>query len=127
MTLAEGEYLFIYNSNSITDKRTKSYTASLSDDVKINEHDIYKDPLTPTQIAEVADLLNVEISELYQEDGDHANAYSDAELLRILSKDPGKMKTPIILSTGKSFFVGSTYDLIQKNVQPFSDKKTHKH
>lgn len=125
MTVNEGEYLFIYNSNSINDKRTKSYVISL-DEVKVNERDIYKDPLTPTQIAEVAGMLNVAIKDLYNEDGDSAGAFTEDEILRILTKDPQKMKTPIILSKEKCFFVDSSYDLIKENVQEFANTENNK-
>lgn len=122
----EGEYLFIYNSNSITDRRAKSYISAM-DEVKVNQRDIYKDPLTPTQIAEVAQLLNVPIRELYSEDGDSSNAYSEDELVFMMAKKPEKLTTPIVLCHQNSFIVGSTYELIKENVQPYASEGHSRH
>lgn len=116
MMITEGEYLFIYNSNKLEDKTAKAYALSIKA-VSINERDIHKDHLTEQQIAEVAQLLQVEISELY--DAKELASYeklSDADLIKLLSNDPSKMKTPIILSKEKSFFVESSYELIKEQL-----------
>lgn len=112
----EGEYLFIYNSNMMEDKKARGYAITI-DHVKLNERDVHKDHLTPTQIAEIADMLNVPISDLYTESQSTSHEhYTDGELVRILSQDPSKLKTPIILSTNNSFIVGSSYELIKEQL-----------
>ncbi len=116
MKISEGEYLFIYNSNMIQDKTAKGYALSI-DHVKINEKDIHKDHLTPKQIVEIADSLNVAIKDLYRDRAATAyEQFTDEELIRVLSVDPSKMKTPIILSSDKSFIVGSSYELMKEQL-----------
>ena len=116
MRISEGEYLFIYNSNMIQDKTAKGYALSI-DHVKINEKDIHKDHLTPKQIVEIADQLDVSIKELYKDRAATAyEQFTDDELVRVLSMDPSKMKTPIILSSDHSFIVGSSYDLMKEQL-----------
>lgn len=116
MHISQGEYLFIYNSNMIQDKTAKGYILSVNH-VKINEKDIHKDHLTPKQIVEIADNLNVPIKELYKESAVSAyEQFTDDELIRVLSHDPSKMKTPIIISKDHSFIVGSSYELIKEEL-----------
>ncbi|WP_421871928.1 arsenate reductase family protein [Marinoscillum sp.] len=116
MQISEGEYLFIYNSNMIQDKTAKGYALSIKH-VKINEKDIHKDHLTPKQIAEIANHLDISIKELYREKSATAyEQFTDDELIRVLSIDPSKMKTPIIVSPKHSFIVGSSYELIKEEL-----------
>ncbi|MEQ8471673.1 MAG: hypothetical protein RIC35_10825 [Marinoscillum sp.] len=116
MMVSEGEYLFIYNSNMIQDKTARGYALSI-DHIKLNERDIHKDHLTPMQIAEIADMLKVSISDLYKQSQSSSHEhYTDDELVRILSYDPTKLKTPIILSPEVSFIVGSSYELIKEQL-----------
>jgi len=100
----------------IQDKTAKGYALSI-DHVKINEKDIHKDHLTPKQIVEIADQLDVSIKELYKDRAATAyEQFTDDELVRVLSMDPSKMKTPIILSSDHSFIVGSSYDLMKEQL-----------
>lgn len=115
MEVAEGEYLFLFNSNRIEDRVARGYAKAIQ---KVNERDIHKDHLTPRQIARVAEMLDVPISDLYQEKGGSTyEQFRDDELIRVLAYDPSKMKTPIILSKGNSFFVGSSYELIKEKIE----------
>lgn len=116
MMVKEGEYLFIYNSNMIQDKTARGYALSL-DHIKLNERDIHKDHLTPKQVAEIASQLDVPISELYRASQSSSyEQFTDDELIRVLSYDPTKMKTPIILSPNVSFIIGSSYELIKEQL-----------
>ncbi|MBR07791.1 MAG: hypothetical protein CMP48_08890 [Rickettsiales bacterium] len=116
MQINKGEYLFIYNSNMIQDKTAKGYILSI-DHVKINERDVHKDHLTPKQVVEIAQYLNIPIKELFKKSAVSAyEQYADDDLIQILSFDPSKMKTPIILSSEHSFIVGSSYELIKEEL-----------
>lgn len=116
MNTSNREYLFIYNSNMIQDKTAKGYILSVNH-VKINEKDIHKNHLTPKQIVDIANKLDVPIKELYKEKSVSAyEQYTDEDLIRVLSHDPSKMKTPIILSDEHSFIVGSSYELIKEEL-----------
>lgn len=115
--VADGEYLFLYNSNQIEDKKALGYVLAL-ETVAVNERDIHKDHLTPMQIAEIAEALDVSISDLYIDKLDSTfEQFTDDDLVRVLAKDPTKMKTPIILSTKTSFFVSSSYELIKEKLE----------
>lgn len=112
LELHSGEYLLIYKDGIHEDKKVKGYVHAM-DRIKVNEWDILNKPLSPTQIKEVATLIGVEVSKLY----DPANPnkpgdYGEDELVRILANDPMQMRTPIILSKEKSFIVDSPYDMV---------------
>lgn len=115
--ISEGEFVFIYNSNQLDDKRARGYAITI-DKLKINDIDIHKDHLTPKQIAQIAETLNVNIGELYRERSRSAyEQFSDEELIKVLAQDPSKMRTPIVLSKEASFFVGSSFELIKEKLE----------
>ena len=88
MQINKGEYLFIYNSNMIQDKTAKGYILSI-DHLKINERDVHKDHLTPKQVVEIAQYLNIPIKELFKKSAVSAyEQYADDDLIQILSFDP---------------------------------------
>ncbi|REE05718.1 hypothetical protein C7460_101236 [Marinoscillum furvescens DSM 4134] len=123
--LSEGEFLFIYNSNQLEDKRARGYAITI-DKLKINEIDIHKDHLTPKQIAEIADILDVSIGDLYREGSRSAyEQFTDEELIKVLAQDASKMRTPIVLSKEASFFVGSSFELIKEKLETYEIQEEH--
>lgn len=125
MELKEGEYLLIYKGKIHEDKQTRGYAVAI-ERVKINEWDILKTPMTRLQVKEVADHLGVPVSKLYDpSDPSEPGDYSEDELLKILAHDPMQMKTPIILSKEKSFFVDSPYDMVYEKLATREVKASH--
>jgi len=111
MMIKDEEILFLYNSNRIEDRASLGYALSLDN---LNERDVHKDHLTPKQVAETAELLDLTIADLYFKGKHEAERYSDDELIQLLANDPSKMKTPIVLKKDNSFILSSSYDLIKE-------------
>lgn len=125
MDLREDEYLLLYKGDVYEDKQAHGYAIAI-ERVKINEWDIQKNPLTRLQVKEVADHLGVPVADLYDPaDSSNPGDYDEDELLKILSHDPSQMKTPIILSKEKSFFVASPYDLVYEKLATRQVKASH--
>lgn len=125
MELSEDEYLLLYKDGIHADKKLRGYALAL-DKIKINEWDILSRPLTKLQVKEVADILGVEVAELYDpSDPRSPGDYGDEELLKIIANDPMQMRTPIILSEGTSFIVKSPYDLVYDKLETGTVKREH--
>lgn len=125
MELSDDEFLLLYKGEIHEDKKARGYAIAI-ERVKINERDVLKNPLTPLQVKEVADHLGVEVAELYDPtDSNHPGDYSEGELIKIIAHDPMQMKTPIILSKNRSFFVDSPYDLVYEKLATREVKRSH--
>lgn len=122
MKAKDNEILLIYNSEKQQDRKTKGYATSV-EGYALNERDVIADPLTETQIAEIADDIGVPIVDLVDKNSDmylnelKAKSFSDEELIKLMSKNPELMKTAIAYVGAKAFFVGSAYDFVNKGLE----------
>ena len=113
--MKKNEIKFIYNSTKKNDREAYGYAVSL-DKHKINELDISKTKITPTQLAELAQKLNVPIIELfdknssYYRDNIEGKDLEEDDLLTILKGEPDSLKTPIMISAEKAVVLDSKYD-----------------
>lgn len=93
------ELQLIYNSAKNTDKQVFALLKSLKHYV-VNELDIQHNTMTPRRLAELAESLNVEISDLINQDSaefrQKFNALSHDEQLSRIQQDIELLKTPII-------------------------------
>lgn len=113
LALNSNEYLLIFNSKDLQDREAAGYLRTLRS-ISINEKDVSKDMLTETQLAEAANLLDVDVSELLTIDGSSNHDFSTNEIVKLLRNEPTLLKTPFILSKERSFFVDSPLNLIKE-------------
>ena len=109
----EQEYILIHNSNKLEDRQAIGYFRSKKD-IELNEKDIYYDMLTEKQILEIADKLDIDLSELLVSDLKGRENFSDEELLKLMANNPDNFKTPIVISKEKSYIVDSPLNLIKE-------------
>lgn len=113
--MKKNEIKFLYNSTKKNDREAYGYAVSLNKH-KINELDVSKTGITPTQLAELAQKLNVPIIELFDKNSSYYRdniADKDLEeddLLTILKGEPDSLKTPIMISADKAVFLESKFD-----------------
>lgn len=113
--MKKNEIKFLYNSLKKDDREAYGYAMSLRKH-KINELDISKTKLTPTQLAELAQKLNISIIELFDDKSSYyreniaGKDMEDEDLLTILNEEGSVLKTPIMVSTEKAVFLESKYD-----------------
>ncbi|MBS9523158.1 hypothetical protein KIH41_05240 [Litoribacter ruber] len=127
------EIKFLYNSNKMGDRETLAYVKSLHQHV-INELDVYQNDMTPTQISELANKLEVRIIDLF----DRESAYfreqiegkdvQEKDLLNILQKEKECLNTPILISKHVSKMLDSSaetisLDMVFKNIPPSDETK----
>ncbi|ELR73190.1 hypothetical protein C900_05239 [Fulvivirga imtechensis AK7] len=117
MKAKENEILLIYNSEKYEDRKAKGYADTMKDHA-LNERDISKNNLTETQIAEIARDMNVDMSVLIDKNSDtylhhlKDKGFAEAELTKLMVKNPDLIKTPIAYIGSRAFFVGSAYDFV---------------
>jgi len=106
-----------YNSESVRAKKTLAYAKA--EGLPILEIDILKTPLTGTQIAELADKLNVEIKDLvnqehpsYKSHFEHHN-FSSEDWIKMIKQNPEIMKQPIALRGEITILVETPTDIIK--------------
>ncbi|MEX2593264.1 MAG: hypothetical protein WD426_10845 [Anditalea sp.] len=113
--MKKNEIKFLYNSQKKDDREAYGYISSL-DKHKINELDITKTSLTPTQLSELAIKLGVPIIRLFDEkssyyrDNIEGKDLEEADLLTVLKEEMHTLKTPIMISAEKAVFLESKYD-----------------
>lgn len=116
----DNEILLIYNSEKQQDRKTKGYADSLKNHA-LNERDVLSDNLTETQLAEMANDMHVEISELIDKNSEFymnqlkGKSFSDDQLTKLMVKNPELIRTPIAYLGSKAFFVGSSYDFVNQD------------
>jgi arsenate reductase-like glutaredoxin family protein len=123
LEVRKGELLFIYNTNKFTDKRAFGYVAALKTP-RIKERDIAHDPLTMQQIAGLALAMDIEIRDLldpdYSRDGaaksDLEGVEDREDLLQYMQKNPDSIKTPIIVTSERTYFVKSGYEFVKEDM-----------
>lgn len=102
--LDKNEIKFLYNTNNLEDKEAYGYVLTLHNH-KINELDVAKNDMTPTQFSELAKKMKVRIIDLfdkkssYFKDNIEGKDIEEDDLLDILVKEKSALKTPIIISS----------------------------
>src|SRR5690606_31775501 len=113
--MKKNEIRFLYNSSKKDDREAYGYALSLNKH-KINELDITKNKLTSTQLAELAQKLNVPIIDLFDKrssffrDNVAGNDMGEEDLLTILKEETDCLKTPIMVYADKAVVLDSKYD-----------------
>lgn len=115
------ELRLIYNSAKNTDKQVFALLKSLKN-YAINELDIQHNTITPRRLAELAKSLNVEISELINQDSSEFKqkfkALSHDEQLSHIQQDIQLLKTPIVQKDSKdAYFVESPESLYSMDLE----------
>ncbi|WP_143960672.1 arsenate reductase family protein [Litoribacter populi] len=127
------EIKFLYNSNKLGDRETLAYVKSLHQHV-INELDIYQNELSPTQISELANKLDVRIIDLLDHNSEYfrenieGNDVEESDLLTIIQKERECLKTPILISKHVSKVLDSSaetisLDMVFKEIPPSDETK----
>ncbi|WP_163378761.1 arsenate reductase family protein [Cyclobacterium sp. SYSU L10401] len=105
--LGKNEIKFLYNSKKLEDKEAYAYALTLHKHV-INELDISKNDMTPTQVSELANKLNKRIIDLFDKDSEYfkdqiqGKNIVESDLLTLLIKEKSALKTPILISEEKA-------------------------
>lgn len=114
---SDRQITLFYNSKSIRAKQTLAYAKT--EGLLIQEINILREHLTGTQIAELADRLNMEIKELvnqkhpfYTSSFEHHD-FSDGDWIKMIRHNPEIMKQPIALRGELSILVETPTDIIK--------------
>jgi arsenate reductase-like glutaredoxin family protein len=109
--------LIIYKGNSRSDKEGYGYASALKPHV--HDIDVTKEPLTSTQIKEIADKLGVEVEALVDKESDvykeeyTGMSFDASNWLNILSQKPALLRTPIIFDGEDGHIFESGRDVIK--------------
>ncbi len=101
--LEKNEVKFLYNGNNQGDKEAYAYMLTLHKH-KINELDVSKNDMTPTQFSELANKMKVRIIDLFDKKSDYfkqnieGKDIEERDLLDVLVKEKSALKTPIFIS-----------------------------
>ena len=131
--LADNEIKFLYNSNKMSDRETYAYISAAHEHV-INELDVYKNDMTPTQLTELAQKLNVRIIDLFDKNSEYfrenieGKDLQEEDLLTILGREKSALITPIAITKEGAKIIDSSaetinIDMIFKKANPDDDAK----
>lgn len=113
------EITLIFHSDKEDDKKTRAYVETI-EGFAIKTLDLKRENLTETQLAEIANKLDVSIGDLFdQAYADRVKIGSvkglrDQDALKLLAKDPILLATPIIIIGDHAYQFESSYDLIRE-------------
>lgn len=116
--LGKNEIKFLYNGDKLEDREAYAYVLTLHKHV-INELDVSKNDMTPTQILELAKKLNRNIIDLFDEKSDYFKAniqgkeIDETDLLTLLIKEKSALKTPLLISANGAKVVEYPRDTIK--------------
>lgn len=120
-----GELTLIYHSEKTDDKKARGYVESLRLRA-IKTLDLARDPITETQIAQLADKMNEPIENLIDPTYDERSNSKEnkaglkkmdsTELLTMIKHNPKLLFTPIVIIGGRAYKYGSAYHLIKDDM-----------
>jgi arsenate reductase-like glutaredoxin family protein len=119
--LGKKELKFLYNSSKSEDKEAYAYVLTLHNHV-INELDVLKNDMTPTQFLELAQKLNKRIIDLFDKDCDYfkdniqGKEIDETDLLTLLIKEKSALKTPILISEERAEVLEYPRDIIKMDM-----------
>jgi len=117
------ELTLIYHSDKEDDKKARAFVETISD-YKVKTLDLKKEPLTETQLAEIAGKMGLRVQdivdktykdELESDDKNITGAMWSNDLLTLLKQEPVLIKTPIVIIGAKAYTYASSYDLLTEN------------
>jgi len=112
------EITLIYNGKDLDDKQAISYLKSIAGE-KLKMIDITKDRLTESQIARLAENMNITPKELIDKKNKKAIAtideenMDDEEVVKLLAEQTQLLRTPITLWNNKTEYWDTAYDMIK--------------
>jgi arsenate reductase-like glutaredoxin family protein len=117
------ELTLIYNSEKSDDKKARGYVESLQG-FKIKTIDLAHETITETQLAEIADKLNVKIEEMLDPTyDDHISVHTEGlklmdrqSLLTLMTHDRKLISTPIAVIGKLAYKFGTGYALIREKM-----------
>jgi arsenate reductase (glutaredoxin) len=118
------ELTLIYHSDKAEDKKARAFIETVKG-YTVKTLDLNRDRLTETQLAEIADKMNVEIKMLF--DTTYRDRFAsaskvdissatDSDLLTILIQEPILINTPITIIGKKAFLYASANELLSGNI-----------
>ncbi len=120
------ELTLIYHSEKSDDKKARGYVQSLRD-VTIKTLDVAKEPITETQLAQLADKIEMPVQDLiditYDERPDTENnkeglkEMDPTEILVMIKQNPKLLCTPILVIGDRAYKYGSAYHLIKDKME----------
>lgn len=114
---SERQITLFYNSNSTRAKQTLAYAKA--EGLRILEIDILNTPLTGTQIAELADRLEIKIKDLVNQEHPtykskfERHDFSERDWIKMIQHNPEIMKQPIALRGKITILVETPTDIIK--------------
>lgn len=126
------EVTLIYHSDKEDDKKARGYVESLKG-YAIKTLDLSKESLTETQIAQLADKMNMGIEELIDPTyDDHISVHKEGlklmdrqEMLTLMRHDPKLISTPILVVGDKAYKYGTAYELLKEDMVESVGKLKH--
>jgi arsenate reductase (glutaredoxin) len=117
------ELTLIYHSEKSDDKKARGYVESLPT-LAIKTLDLAKEPITETQLAQLADKLEMKIEDLVDPTFDERSNTKEnkqgikemdrQEMLTYIKHNPKLLSTPILIIGDRAFKYGSAYELIKE-------------
>ena len=117
LATSDRQITLYYNSNSSRAKQALVYAKA--EGLKLQEIDILKTPLTGTQIAELANRLNIEVKDLVNQEhpayadqfGDHE--FSEDDWIKTMQHNPEIIRQPIALRGDKTLMISTPTDMLK--------------
>jgi arsenate reductase-like glutaredoxin family protein len=120
------ELTLIYHSEKSDDKKARGYVESLRN-VKIKTLDLARESITETQLAQLADKIEIPIEELIDvtyderpgvdESKEGLKAMDKTEILTMIKQNPKLLSTPIVIIGDRAYKYGSAYHLIKDRME----------
>lgn len=127
-----GELTLIFNSDKHDDQKARGYVEALQG-FKIKTLDLAREKITETQLAEIADKMNVGIEELMDPTyDDHISVHKEGlnlmdrqSMLTLMVHDPKLISTPIAIIGKHAYKFGTGYSFLkEKMVQEVAGLKS---
>lgn len=129
MEFNDREILILYKPKEKKDHNTYVLAKQISE--HINEIDVLKDKITPTQLKEIIDKLGVGVDDIIERESEIYNkvykdkAFDEAGWIDVLVQNPDLLKTPIVFKGRKGVVIQTPSNVLSLD-EEHSSKKVDK-
>lgn len=118
--MKKGKSIVYHKSTCITCKNTLSEIQRMRLDIE--KRDFFKEPLTEEELKKIIKMSGMKPAEMirkrdkmYKELNLDSKKYSDAQIIKLMVKNPGLIARPIIISNNQAFVGKSSINELKKN------------
>lgn len=117
MEFNEREVVIFYKPEIKKDSNTYAMAKQITEHIR--DVNVLKEPITPTQLKEIVDLLEVGVDQLIEKESEiykkqfEDKVFDEMQWIEVLVRNPDMLKTPIVFKGKKGIIIETPSNVLQ--------------